>query len=235
MKKIILFVCLGFIVFQTNAQIGFQLGFNQSISRNKIGSDADFEKEPARNGFKVGVLYEQNFKYGLGLYYALNYSFLTEQTKWKENTNGWLEQQSVTEHYLDAPIHFQYKLMLAKETYLLAYVGPTFSFAVDVQEQLSKKNGLPESNPFYKQETNKYNRFKMDGDTDSFYDYGRFDVKASIGIGFQFRNIQLKGGYDFGLLNQYIDTYNNKESKPWFDYRNEWNIRLVYVLGDWKW
>ena len=232
MKKIILFVCLGFIVFQTNAQIGFQLGFNQSISRNKIGSDADFEKEPARNGFKVGVLYEQNFKYGLGLYYALNYSFLTDQTKWKMLGNsGRLQQISNMEHYLDVPIHFQYKLQLAKDTYMMAYLGPTFTLGLVADEKISTKY-IQETFP---STTETHNRYKMDADTDSFDDYGRFDVKASIGIGFQFRNIQLKGGYDFGLLNQYIDTYNNKESKPWFDYRDEWNIRLVYVLGDWKW
>ena len=41
MKRIILFVCLGFIIFQTNAQIGFQLGFNQALERAKLGSDGE--------------------------------------------------------------------------------------------------------------------------------------------------------------------------------------------------
>lgn len=232
MKRIILFVCLGFIIFQTNAQIGFQLGFNQAIERAKLGSDGEYARDPALNGFKVGILYEQNFKYGLGLYYALNYSFLINQTKWKKiGSSGRLQQESNMEHYLDVPVHFQYKLLLAKDTYLMAYLGPTFTVGLAAEEKVATKY-IQENFP---STTASNDRYKIDVDGDSFYDYGRFDVKASIGIGFQFRNIQLKGGYDFGLLNQYIDTYNNKESKPWFDYRNEWNIRLVYVLGDWKW
>ena len=38
-------------------QVGVQVGFNQSIERNKIGSESKFDTQAALNGFKVGVFY----------------------------------------------------------------------------------------------------------------------------------------------------------------------------------
>lgn len=222
----ILLLCTGII----RAQVGIQLGFSQSIERTKIGSNEKFDRNAALNGFKVGVLYEHSFKHGLGLYYALNYTFLTHQGNWSQPSNGWQYRTNETEHFMDVPLHFQYKLLIAKETYVMAYAGATFIIGLDGTVTTQKKNSLPENNPYFRQETMEENRYKIDTDGDFIYDYSRFDIQASVGLGLQFHNFQLKGGYDFGLLNQ-NDKYYNKTNKPWFNYRNEWNIRFVYLFG----
>ena len=122
-------MCLMGIV-PMKAQIGILLGFDQSINRTKIGSEATFQKKPALNGFKAGVFYEHNFKYGLGLYYGVNYNFLHDKTKWEGQGNGWFLRTATTLHNLDFPIHFQYKLSIAKDTYLMAYTGPTLALGL---------------------------------------------------------------------------------------------------------
>lgn len=225
-------MCLMGIV-PMKAQIGILLGFDQSINRTKIGSEATFQKKPALNGFKAGVFYEHNFKYGLGLYYGVNYNFLHDKTKWEGQGNGWFLRTATTLHNLDFPIHFQYKLSIAKDTYLMAYTGPTLALGLAGTEAVTKKNGLPENNPLFQQSTTRANLYSRDANKDGFADLQRFDVMISVGAGLQFKNIQLKGGYDFGLLNRYGNSY--MDGSRWFDRRNEWSIRLAYQFGNWKW
>lgn len=214
-------------------QVGVQVGFNQSIERNKIGSESKFDTQVALNGFKVGVFYDHTFKYGLGLYYGVNYSLLHNQSKWKGEGNGWFERTQSTMHNLDIPLHFQYKLTIANDTYLMAYVGPTFALGLAGTEIISTKNGLPENNPLFQLKSTQYDLYKKDSNLDGFADTQRFDLLLSVGVGLQYKNIQLKGGYDFGMLNRYGNAY--MDGSRWFDRRNEWSIKVAYLFGKWKW
>lgn len=233
-KRFLLLVLVGLLgVASMQGQIGLQFGFDQSIERTKSGSETVFQRDSALNGFKVGVFYEHTFKYGLGLYYGVNYNFLRQQSKWKGIGNGWFSRTATMEHYLDVPLHFQYKLTIANDTYLMAYVGPTFVMGLAGEECVSKKNGLPENNPLYQMNTTSIDIYKRDENKDGFADLQRFDVMVSVGLGLQYKHIQLKGGYDFGMLNRYGNTYMN--GGRWFDRRNEWSIRLSYLFGKWKW
>lgn len=214
-------------------QVGVQIGFNQSIERTKVGSDGKFESKPGLNGFKAGVFYEHNFKYGLGMYYGANYSFLHHQSKWKGIGNGWFSRTQTTAHHLDIPVHFQYKLSIATDTYLMAYAGPTFALGLGGKEAVSTKNGLPEHNPLFQLNTTSYDIYKRDANNDGFADLQRFDLLLSVGLGLQYKNIQVKGGYDFGMLNRYGNAY--IDGSRWFDRRNEWSVKVSYLFGKWKW
>ena len=223
-------LCMTMVAF---GQLGVQIGFNQSIERTKIGSETKYEANPALNGVKLGVFYEHTFKYGLGMYYGANYSFLNNQTKWDGIGNGWFTRSQTMMHNVDFPLHFQYKLTIANDTYLMAYLGPTFALGLAGTEVQSKKNGLQENNPHFQQSSTTYDLYKRDANKDGFADLQRFDLMLSVGLGLQYKNIQLKGGYDFGMLNRYGTAY--MDDSRWFDRRNEWTIKVAYLFGKWKW
>ncbi len=193
---------------------GVQLGFIQNTTREKRGSDSKFTPNPTLNGFKTGIFHEHDFYKGLGISYGLNYSFLADQTPFVKATNGLYStaEKSIAQ-YIDLPIGLQYKLSIAQELYLVFNVGPTLSYGItndteSVQKILDRENVTNK---------NKYDNY-----------YQRFDILLGGSIGIQYKKYQIRGGYDWGLLNLFQTEYDSSTSQNLFAHRNEWNIRLIY-------
>lgn len=213
-----------------NYDVGFgvQFGYINSRPQSRIGSNEKYTKDTPLNGFKVGVVHELNFYKGLGMAYGLNYSFLGRSTKWGEadkfNTQT---KERETAHHLDIPVTLQYKLTIARKTYFILNAGPDFDYCLSHTLTTFKQNPNPN---IALDESKTTNLLKEDADKDGKTDSSPFNLLLNVGIGFQFHNAQIKGGYSFGVLNTQKDKYNDTEGKYWYSRQNEWNIRLVYVF-----
>ncbi len=201
--------------------LGVQAGFIQNTTREKISTDEKYTPNPTLNGFKVGVFYEHDFYKGLGISYGLNYSFLSDQTPWtpRPNSYGIEDAEKTQTQYIDLPIGLQYKVSIAQELFLVFNVGPTLSYG------LTNKTLAKERSIVYEKET-PINRYAS-GYTDKFQ---RFNLMMGGSIGIQYKQYQIRGGYDWGLLNLYDTEYisNATESYTRYARRNEWNVKLIY-------
>ncbi len=215
-KKIfILFVTL-LTITATNAQgFGVQAGFLQSTTRERIGSDSEFTRHPRLNGFKAGVFYEHDFYKGLGLNYGLNYSFLADQTPWsKPDAYGYCNTYKTQSQYIDLPLQLQYKLSIAHELYLVFNVGPTFSYGLANTTTTLTKSTLSGSRESFSDNYDNY--------------FQRFDVLLGANLGIQYKNYQLRGGYDWGMMNIFQTEYDSDLSKELLAHRNEFSVKFIY-------
>lgn len=164
------------------AQVSVGAGWVNSTLTTKAG---DVKTNPNSNGFYLGASYNLSIAEGLGLAPGLYYEFLGS----KDSAGSGLSASSTTtEHYLDVPVMFNYGFELAPDCKLFAFAGPTLQFGLASNAKL--KAGTSDINA--EKKVNNY-----DGD------YGRFDCLIGGGVGFQISAIQVKVGYNYGIVNRY--------------------------------
>lgn len=208
---------------------GVQAGFNQSIMReNSLSEKNKLTAGDALNGFNAGIFYEHSFWKGLGLMYGLNYSFGTNRSKWSDKDKyGWQVRTSSMAHQLEIPISLQYKFMIAKQTYIVLYTGPVFSYGLSHQVKTNRRNAIQGETATLQ------NWYKIDVDGDATYDYGRFNLTWGLGMGLQFQNYTLRGGYNWGIMNHNVDGYYTGTSNNYYmkARADEWSIGLGYFFN----
>lgn len=199
MKKIcfILVAAAMFIAVDAKAQLGVGVGYNLL---NTTATLADESEDDSLNGFYVEATYGFNFlnkKWGiLGIEPGLRYTFGAEAEQ--EEILGIKTRASLTEHYLDIPVHVKYGYeVLPSKLSVHAFAGPVFSVGLASTIKASADNTTVKTNNY----------------EDS--DYGRFDLKIGIGAGITIaERFNIKVGYNFGLLNRYtgeqVDDYKYK-------------------------
>ena len=71
-------------------------------------------------------------------------------------------------------------------------------------------------------------------DSEQSRDLKRFNLTWGVGVGFQYQQFFLRGGYDFGLVNPYKETNFNKMGFANDRYTrgrlDQWNLRLGMYL-----
>lgn len=199
MKKIcfILVAAAMFIAVDAKAQLGVGVGYNLL---NTTATLADESEDDSLNGFYVEATYGFNFlnkKWGiLGIEPGLRYTFGAEAEQ--EEILGIKTRASLTEHYLDIPVHVKYGYeVLPSKLSVHAFAGPVFSVGLASTIKASADNTTVKTNNY----------------EDS--DYGRFDLKIGLGAGITIaERFNIKVGYNFGLLNRYtgeqVDDYKYK-------------------------
>ena len=199
MKKIcfILVAAAMFIAVDAKAQLGVGVGYNLLNTTTTFADESDDE---SLNGFYVEATYGFNFlnkKWGtLGIEPGIRYTFGAEAEQ--EEILGIKTRASLTEHYLDIPVHVKYGYeVLPSKLSVHAFAGPVFSVGLASTIKTSADDT-----------TVKTNNYK-----DS--DYGRFDLKIGLGAGITIaERFNVKVGYNFGLLNRYtgeqVDDYKYK-------------------------
>ena len=132
----------------------------------------------------------------LGIEPGLRYTFGAEAEQ--EEILGIKTRASLTEHYLDIPVHVKYGYeVLPSKLSVHAFAGPVFSVGLASTIKASADNTTVKTNNY----------------EDS--DYGRFDLKIGLGAGITIaERFNIKVGYNFGLLNRYtgeqVDDYKYK-------------------------
>ena len=199
MKKIcfILVAAAMFIAVDAKAQLGVGVGYNLLNTTATLADESDDE---SLNGFYVEATYGFNFlnkRWGtLGIEPGLRYTFGAEAEQ--EEILGIKTRASLTEHYLDIPVHVKYGYeVLPSKLSVHAFAGPVFSVGLASTIKASADNTTVKTNNY----------------EDS--DYGRFDLKIGLGAGITIaERFNIKVGYNFGLLNRYtgeqVDDYKYK-------------------------
>lgn len=194
--KAILIVAMVAVSAGVSAQLSVNAGYANSATTVKAGSTSN--TADGVNGVTAGVGYDMNVQGGFGLFWGLNYTYAwnkEEGTFW-----GITGTSNSVDHYLDVPVRLTFGLPITDAFKVFAFGGPKFVYALAGKTTYSLSSGessaSSEPSDHYK-------------DTD----LSRFDIKLGLGAGVQFSNIIVKGGYDWGMLNQYtgdIDDYSSK-------------------------
>ena len=199
MKKIcfILVAAAMFIAVDAKAQLGVGVGYNLLNTTTTLADESDDE---SLNGFYVEATYGFNFlnkKWGtLGIEPGIRYTFGAEAEQ--EEILGVKTRASLTEHYLDIPVHVKYGYeILPSKLSVHAFAGPVFSVGLASTIKVSADDTTVKTSNY----------------EDS--DYGRFDLKIGLGAGITIaERFNVKVGYNFGLLNRYtgeqVDDYKYK-------------------------
>ncbi len=233
MKKvvsIILCMCLSGALTCLSAKSGIEAGYLNSAYRFKAGNET--ENSDALSGFYVAATRNIKLLGGLSLQPGLSYSYLTKNDK--EDLAGFTMNLSQTEHYIGIPLRLQYRIEILPVLNVFAYTGPSFNFG------LVGKNKADISSSILGQNINgsySYdyfsNKLKSDNISDevlaeinknmSESQYNRFDIQYGIGAGVGlFKFLEVRGGYDWGLLNRLKNNDNKDNSIK----RNQFYIAL---------
>ena len=188
MKKFyfILVAAAMFIAADAKAQLGVGVGYNLLNTTTTL---ADEKEDDSLNGFYVEATYGINLlneRWGtLGIEPGLRYTFGAEAEQ--EKLLGIKTRASLTEHYLDIPVHVKYGYeVLPSKLSVHAFAGPVFSVGLASTLKASAENTTLKTNNY----------------EDS--DYGRFDLKIGVGAGVTIaERVNVKVGYNFGMLNRY--------------------------------
>lgn len=234
---------------QIRQSVGFQFGFEQDIFRyntNNYLQPKKLTQYQLLNGGQVGLAYEILFWKGLGIYVNANYAYTTKVEKLTPAMANDYQTQTITKyHSINIPLHLQYKILLANQTWITIYVGPTFQYAisreaVQVHEQPILKYatiGQEKNNTFRytfnyytvhsDSEFNKYS----DADGDFRRDFNRFNPLMGLGIALQFHQFYLRGGYNFGIANNYYDRTQTKEEWSRRSRNDQWSIAIGWYFA----
>ena len=199
MKKFyfILVAAAMFVAVDAKAQLGVGVGYNLLNTTTTVADESDGD---SLNGFYIEAEYNFNLldeQWGtLGIQPGIRYTFAGESEK--AELYGEKVRLSVAEHYLDIPVQVKYGYeVISSKLNINAFAGPVFSIGLASIVKASTDDSVVKANAY----------------KDS--DYGRFDLKIGVGVGVDlFENLNVKVGYNFGLLNRYtgeqIDEYKYK-------------------------
>lgn len=174
------------------------------------------------NGIRLGATAEFNLKHNFSLLTGALYSVVYSNKVQNYSTSDSVIYKTFG-HFLDIPLRLTYTLPIAKNLKVFAFAGPNLNIGLAQQQKIQADlsntwsaytgiksvnygdNDLYKDNNFYKNAL-----------------ISRINFQMGAGGGVQWKNYQLKGGYDFGInsINK-IDT--NK-----ILYQSGWYVSLVY-------
>lgn len=215
---------------------GFTAGFVQPNEYYRAGAGADKLTKRLTNGFKVGFITESTFIKGFGVSMGLNYGFAADIQSYQRDNQTSLYPQSKEDHFyhfLEIPIDWQYKFTIAKKTYLTVYSGPTLQIGLsNTFEKYSKKEeGVTKTTT---------DIYTISADYDDIRDYNRVNVTWGVGLGFQYDRYFIRGGYDFGIMPIYHDSFFNTsasdKTEGWHrkGRLDQWQLKLGIYLWEMK-
>lgn len=186
MKKVILTIALvAAAATSAFAQIGIGAGYANNAQ--KIG-DSD---PSTTNGFYVEGTYNIPVAGEFSIVPGIRYTYLGKANSASTSIAGISISGSSTlvEHYIAVPVMAQYGIDLGSAK-VFAFAGPTFSFGLASQTKVEASvAGISADKPIDNYGENS--------------PYGRSNVFVGGGLGIQLGSFQIKGAYDFGLLNRY--------------------------------
>lgn len=218
-KIIIVMAAIVAAMVSASAQPGIEAGYLNS--RYNYEKDGVSKTGTPLNGFYVGVSDEVNLVAGLGIHIGLNYSYAVDKTAEAivedRNLKG-----SETDQYLNLPLRLRYSFnVLPGVLKIQVFGGPVFSVGLSHTYRYDFTADIPAIGTQIKGDI-KYNYYTGKVKSDSFSDedlealnaylpegrYNRFDIAAGGGLGVELFNfLELKAGYDWGLMNRYKEDY----------------------------
>lgn len=226
--------------------VGFSIGYTQNICRLNSPSELSDDKTKLTafpmNGTKIGFIYDANIWKGLGFSVSANYSYTAQSSDWTDYpydikgnvaTIPTIETKYRNEsHVIEVNLHGQYKVEIAMNTWLILYTGPTWQNIIEFNANAYFRNKLT-------QESQEVLKIRSDQYELSQY-YKPLNLAWGLGGGFQYKNIWLRGGYDFGLTNPrsaynfgelgYLDEDGYPDSRRTRGRWDQWQIRIGFYF-----
>ena len=196
MKKLFLFVALATMTLCVSAQEMKKFRFGPSVGLNVATMNLE-QDHSSKIGFNIGAIAEYNFTDNFFLASGLKYSM--KGVTWeKVMPNG--ADLKANPGYLEIPIHGGARYCINDKFNIFAEFGPYFAVGVS-------------------------GKYKADGYSEyveGFYDEAqgdlqgkRFDFGLGFVVGAEYSNIQLRIGYDLGLIGVF-DVSNSAKNRNLF-------------------
>jgi hypothetical protein len=156
-----------------NAQ-GLQLSY---VSQTTVSSINSAQTSDMLNGVQAGLFYNSPMAGPVSLNYGLSYTYLFS------NSATILSTSYTTAHQLDLPIRLVITIPFSDDFRIFAFGGPDFSYALANNTKTSVA-GVSVNSDLYGNNSN----------------ISQFNLQAGLGVGLGMKNVFLKVGYDWGLL-----------------------------------
>ena len=183
MKKVTLILAAAFVMLFANnaqAQLGINFGYAPQTTTTTVGSSSS---NASTNGYFVGVNYNKVLTGTIGLSFGVQgrYNYKSETSTVLTVSTTTKETQMI----VDVPILLNFGLILSDEAHLSVFAGPTFSYALSGNTNVSE-NVLNTSTdyPWYGENSNS----------------SQLDILGTLGAAITFKNYRIFGGYRLGLL-----------------------------------
>lgn len=185
-----------------NAQIyRLEVGYNNPVRLGPNASATFF------NGIRLGGTAEfdlkSNFSLLTGVLYNVAYS-----NKIQRYPNLDTVTYKTWGHYLEIPLRLTYTLPVSKNLKFFGFAGPNIRY------------GLAQNQEVISTMTDALNTINniMPGNVDLYKNsiINRLNLQLGAGGGVQWKNYQLKGGYDFGITNLNKTGTGNLFQKGWY-------------------
>jgi len=174
---------------------------------------------PGRYGASTSTTYFNGGRLGGTASFDLknNFSFLTGALYsfvYSDKLQGYPNATSLTYktagHFLDIPLRVSWSLPINKNLKVFGFAGPNLNIGLfQSQEIISTLTYLP-TNPLYV----KPGKFDLYSGTD--YQLNRLNLQIGVGGGVQWKNYQIKSGYDWGINNLNKENTGNLYQKGWY-------------------
>ena len=170
------------------------------------------------NGGRLGVTAEFGLKHNFSLLTGALYSLV-----YSNKVQYYSSTDSVTYktfgHSIDIPLRLTYTLPLSKNLKVFGFAGPNINVGI---AQPRKTTAVLSSS--LREEIDEFGNVPTNGTEDLYKSamISRINFQMGAGGGVQWKNYQLKGGYDFG-----INSINKVDTSKLFR-QGGWYVSLVY-------
>lgn len=152
------------------------------------------------NGGRIGATANYNLKNNVSLLTGVLYSVV-----YSDKRQGYPDSKFVNYytlgHFIDIPLQAIYNLPLSKTLKLFAFAGPNVNIGLYQKQNITSTQTYLATDPLYVQSK------PIDFYKESILN--RLNLQIGVGGGVQWKNYQLKSGYDFGINNlNKLDTGN---------------------------
>lgn len=203
MKKtlaIVAFVAVMLVAGKAQAQLSVNLGYAPETFVETAGNDSYLT---VMNGFFLGATYNINLVKDLGLSVGGQIRWNTDSGSSTDTYSFWGVQVGETtgsyksnQILVDVPILVNYGFRINRNMRISPFVGPTINFGIygktSGEYKVTSVVGSTThsiSDDWYSQEQSENNSIK------------RFNLSATAGVAFSFKQFRVFGGYNYGLLN----------------------------------
>ena len=211
-KLLIIGVLLSVSVYVAAQRPSINIGYvntnnNAKKASNILGLKVEAKDEIVLDGITAGFDWDVLIANFIGVNMGLNYTYAFRNQNIVGNS-----YYRYNYHILDAPVRFMLSLPITSDgdLRLLLYAGPKFALSIA---------GVGQA----------YVNGKKSGDSQDLYadsNYrSRFNLYVGPAVGLQYKNVILKGGYDFGLMNLKSNTKDNYKVN-----QEQWYIKLGFAL-----
>ncbi|MCQ2361322.1 MAG: outer membrane beta-barrel protein [Paludibacteraceae bacterium] len=217
----------------------------------KEGYKVDIPDRNYSTGLQVGLTFNPEFVYGIGLKTGLLYECAIYQNSTSYSKKGISLKTSEisSDHAISIPLQISWRVEVYDELSLFLYTGPVFDIHLGQYSHSSESGkyegekysmdtytkGAPYSKTYYTKTVVKYDGDKDDSGWEDFENepiLTRFNVAWAVGAGIQWKGLRLTVGGQFGMNNLVLpdfrdDDYSIRANKPF-------EISLSYMFLDRK-